>query len=175
MINDKVLFYQELNKLVEDAKVQRLKDFPQHHGSNTLRHCIAVAKRSYELAERFGWDIDEKELVRSAMLHDYYLYKIKEEGLSAFKHGTSHPLIAIRNANKDFGLSEKEMNDIRSHMWPLTFRHPPRSKEAALLCLADKDIAIREFVSPEIRRAKRIAKRIRKMGKEGGNRNEKNS
>ena len=161
MSNNKALFYKELNKLIEDEKIQRLKEFPQHHGSNTLKHCIAVAKRSFALAEEFGWDIDEKELARSAMLHDYYLYKIKEQGLSAFKHGTSHPIVAIRNAVKDFELSEKEKGAIRSHMWPLTLKNPPRSKEAALLCLADKDIAIREFAAPEVKRAIRLAKKFR--------------
>ncbi len=175
MTNDKALFYKVLNQLIEDAKVQKLKEFPQHHGSNALRHCIAVAKRSFELAEKFRWDIDERELARSAMLHDYYLYRIKEEGLSPYRHGTSHPVVAIRNADRDFGLSAREMSDIRSHMWPLTFWHPPRSKEAALLCLADKDIAIREFVSPEIKRAGRIVKRIRKKNQERKNRNEKDS
>lgn len=162
MINDKELYYKELNSLLADPKVQRLRDFPQHHGSNTLRHCIAVAKRSFELAEQFGWDIDEVELARCAMLHDYYLYKIKESGLSAYRHGTSHPAVAIENAKKDFDLTEKEMSTIRSHMWPLTFRHPPRSKEAALLCLADKDIAIKEFAAPELKKAVGIAKKLRR-------------
>ena len=110
-----------------------------------------------------GWDIGEKELVRCAMLHDYSLYRIKDKGLTAYKHGTSHPEIAIRNAKKDFGLSSKEMSDMRSHMWPLTFTHPPRSKEAALLCLADKDVAIKEFAAPELKRAKRIVKGLKKM------------
>lgn len=161
MTNNKELFDTELNKLLSNPKIQKLQEFPQHHGSNTLRHSIAVAKRSFELAEKLGWDIDELELVRTAMLHDYYLYKIKEEGLSAYRHGTSHPKISIKNANRDFGLSKKEMSIIRSHMWPLTFVHPPRSKEAALLCLADKDIAIKEFAAPEIKRAKGIMKHLK--------------
>lgn len=165
MTNNKELFYEELNKLLSDPKVQRLEEFPQHHGSNTLKHCIAVAKRSFELAEKLGWNIDEKELVRATMLHDYYLYKIKEEGLSPFRHGTSHPAIAIRNADKDFGLTKKEMSIMRSHMWPLTLKHPPRSKEAALLCLADKDIALKEFAAPEIRRAGRIVRGLKKSKK----------
>ena len=161
MTNNKELFDTELNNLLSNPKIQKLQEFPQHHGSNTLRHSIAVAKRSFELAEKLGWDIDELELVRTAMLHDYYLYKIKEEGLSAYQHGTSHPKISIKNANRDFGLSKKEMSIIRSHMWPLTFVHPPRSKEAALLCLADKDIAIKEFAAPEIKRAKGIVKHLK--------------
>lgn len=161
MVNDKELYYNELNRLLADPKVQRLREFPQHHGSNTLRHCIAVAKRSFELAEKFGWDIDEAELARCAILHDYYLYKIKETGLSAYRHGTSHPEVAIKNARKDFGLTEKEMSVIRSHMWPLTLLHPPRSLEAALLCLADKDIAIKEFAAPEIKKAAGLARKLR--------------
>ena len=161
MINDKELFDEELNRLLSDPKVRRLREFPQHHGSNTLTHCIAVAKRSFELAERFGWKISERELAHSAMLHDYYLYDIKEQGLSAYVHGTSHPAVAIQNAKQDFTLTDREISMIRSHMWPLTFLHPPRSKEAALLCIADKDIAVREFAAPEIRKAGRLVRQIK--------------
>ena len=133
MTNDRELFYRELNKLILDPKINRLSNFPQHNGSNTLAHCVQVAKRSFELAELFGWDIDEKELARGAMLHDYYQYNIKEKGFSAYHHGTSHPLTAMRKAQEDFDLSDKELNIIRGHMWPLTFAHPPKSKEALLM------------------------------------------
>ena len=140
MTNDRELFYRELNKLILDPKINRLSDFPQHNGSNTLAHCVQVAKRSFELAELFGWDIDEKELARGAMLHDYYQYNIKE-----------------KKAQEDFDLTDKELNIIRGHMWPLTLVHPPKSKEALLVCLADKDVAAKEFARPELRRARKIA------------------
>ena len=158
--NDKKLFYEELNKLVMDSRIRRLSKYPQHNGSNTLTHCVQVAKRSFALAEEFGWDIDEKELARGAMLHDYYQYDIKKEGFSAYHHGTSHPLTAMKKAQEDFDLTEKERNIIRGHMWPLTLVHPPKSKEAILVCLADKDIATREFARPEIRKAKKLAGKV---------------
>ena len=158
--NDKKLFYEELNKLVMDSRIRRLSKYPQHNGSNTLTHCVQVAKRSFALAEEFGWDIDEKELARGAMLHDYYQYDIKEEGFSAYHHGTSHPLTAMKKAQEDFDLTEKERNIIRGHMWPLTLAHPPKSKEAILVYLADKDIATREFARPEIRKAKKLAEKV---------------
>ena len=158
--NDKKLFYEELNKLVMDSRIRRLSKYPQHNGSNTLTHCVQVAKRSFALAEEFGWDIDEKELARGAMLHDYYQYDIKEEGFSAYHHGTSHPVTAMKKAQEDFDLTEKERNIIRGHMWPLTLAHPPKSKEAILVCLADKDIATREFARPEIRKAKKLAEKV---------------
>ena len=161
MTNDKAVFVDELNKLLEDPRIVKLCTFPQHHGSNTLSHCIAVAKKSFELAEKFGWDIDERELVRGAMLHDYYQYNIKEEGLSAYRHGTSHPHIAMQKADKDFHLTEKEKNIIRGHMWPLTFAHPPKSREAILVSLADKEVAAVEFVRPELRKARKAYKRFK--------------
>ena len=150
MTNNKELFDTELNKLLSNPKIQKLQEFPQHHGSNTLRHSIAVAKRSFELAEELGWDINEHELARGAMLHDYYLYEIKKKGYTAFHHGTKHPVTAMNQAKEDFDLNDKEMAIIRSHMWPLTLLHPPRSKEALLICMADKDIAMKEFARPGI-------------------------
>ena len=149
MTNDKELFDSELEKLLSDPRIIRLCEFPQHHGSNTLDHCVAVARRAFELAEKLEWKIDEKELARGAMLHDYYQYSVRDEGLNvlqAFRHGTTHPRVAAENADRDFGLTDKEMNIIRSHMWPLTLRTMPKSKEAALVCLADKYIATKEMV-----------------------------
>ena len=165
MINDKKLFIEELNKLLDDPRIINLCNFPQHHGSNTLRHVVAVAKRSFELAERFGWNIDEKALARGAMLHDYYQYDIKKEGLSAYKHGTSHPQIAMEKADKDFHLTDKEKNIIRSHMWPLTLGHPPKSKEAILVSLADKDVAAVEFSKPELIRVKNVVDHFKEFVK----------
>lgn len=144
-MNDRTVFYNELNRLLLDPRVQSMEQYPQHHGTNTLRHSIRVAQTSFELAQHLGWDIDERELARGAMLHDYYLYDIKAERLTPYRHGISHPKIAADNAKKDFGLTDHEVGIIRSHMWPLTLFSPPRSKEAALVCMADKYIATQEM------------------------------
>lgn len=147
--NDRKKFNEELNRLMMEESVRHMSVFAQHAGTNTLRHSYRVAQKSFDLAERFGWDIDEKELARRALLHDYYQYSVRDEGLNvlqAFRHGTTHPRVAAENADRDFGLTDKEMNIIRSHMWPLTLRTMPKSKEAALVCLADKYIATKEMV-----------------------------
>ena len=41
-------------------------------------------------------------------------------------------------------LTRKEENIIRSHMWPLTFWHYPQSREAVIVCLADKIVSTKE-------------------------------
>ena len=98
------------------------------------------------------------------MLHDYYQYNIKEEGFSAYRHGTSHPLTAMKKAQEDFDLTDKELNIIRGHMWPLTLVHPPKSKEALLVCLADKYCAANEMVL--LRKNLEKPRRVRKQEKQ---------
>lgn len=134
----------ELEKLLQDQRIQLLKNYPQHIHTTTFEHSKHVANRCLKLADRWRLKVDRKALVRAAMLHDYYLYNIKDEKLTAWQHGTRHPQIAIENAGKVFDLSEKEKSIMRSHMWPLTLTKPPKCKEAWLLCLADKICAVEE-------------------------------
>ena len=60
--NNKKAFYDELDRLLADQRVKNLNNYSQHNGTTTLRHVIRVAKTSFDLAERLGWEIDEKEL-----------------------------------------------------------------------------------------------------------------
>ena len=143
--NDPKLFEEELNKMLKDPKVQKLNDIPQHQGNNTLMHSVAVAKKSFEMAQELHWKIDEKQLVRGALLHDYYLYDTETMIYSDYEHGITHPQTALEQASKEFELSDKEQNIIRSHMWPLTLFHPPKSKEAFLVSMADKLCAAKEM------------------------------
>ena len=122
-----------------------MQEYSQHETSNSLKHSIHVAKVSFALAERMHVRIDEQVLATGAILHDYYLYDIDESGFSDYKHGTKHPQTALDNAMKEFQLSPKEQNIIRSHMWPLTLFHVPKSKEAWIVSLADKYCATKEM------------------------------
>ena len=47
-------------------------------------------------------------------------------------------LPALANAEQRYTLNDRERNVIRSHMWPLTLLTPPRCREAAVVCVADK-------------------------------------
>ena len=49
-----------------------------------------------------------------------------------------HPSYAAANAKRDFNINEKEEHIIRSHMWPLTVTKLPKSREAVIVCIADK-------------------------------------
>lgn len=144
---DRRSFDEEIRLLEEDPAIAQMEQYSQHHGNNTLQHVENVADVSFRIADRLHLDIDEKALARGAMLHDFYLYTTKDMEISKYRHGVGHPETALRNAKAHMELSEKEENIIRSHMWPLTITHLPKSKEAALVCVADKYCALREAVS----------------------------
>lgn len=144
MKNDKEKFSTALTEMEKSREVQKMKRFPQHRNSTTYQHSENVARVSFFLAEKLRWKIDEKEMARGAMLHDFYLYGTNDAGVSKLSHWLFHPRRALRNAEKYFKINRKERNIILSHMFPLTFWAIPHSKEALLVSMADKYCAFLE-------------------------------
>ena len=66
------------------------------------------------------------------------------EKVYAMPFAKVYPLLARQNAERCFALSPKVRNIIRSHMWPLTLFHAPSSREAVIVCIADKYCAVLE-------------------------------
>lgn len=133
--------------LRENPAIQELKKYPNHKISNIYDHSSRVALCAYHMSRKLQMGIDGQSLAKGAMLHDFYLYRAwKNEEIGMREHWFGHPDLALKNAEKKFQLSDLEKNIITSHMWPLTFRHFPRSREAVLICLADKICACGELL-----------------------------
>ncbi len=116
-----------------------------------------MAYYSHRIACRLGFSKQRTEdLIRGALLHDYFLYDWHLPNESVKLHGFRHPAIALRNAKTVFELNRVEQNIIERHMFPLTL-HPPRFKEAYTVCLVDKVCSVYEVFS---RRAYRKNKLI---------------
>ena len=81
---------------------------------------------------------DEASLVKGAFLHDFYLYDWHNCSNITHWHGFKHARIARYNAETVFKLTDKEKDIIQSHMWPLNPTDIPHSREAVLVCMADK-------------------------------------
>ena len=133
-----------LEKYDRHPEVQRMREFIQHGDVTTYQHCKNVVLVSFWLNRRFHLGADETSLAVGAFLHDFYLYdwhKRKSfQGLRRLfeMHGFSHPGSACVNARNYFQITQKEQNIIQSHMWPLNPTDIPHSREAALVCMADK-------------------------------------
>ena len=118
---------------------------PQHGRVSVLQHSLAVALMCVKLARGLRLRVDERALVRGALLHDYFLYDWHERDAAHRWHGFRHPATALKNAERDFRLGDTERDMIADHMFPLV-PVPPRRRESVLLCVADKLCAIRETV-----------------------------
>lgn len=85
--------------------------------------------------------------MRGALLHDYFLYDwhIPDEVNPHRLHGFYHPGVALRNAIRDYELTELEKDIIKKHMWPLTVV-PPGCREAWIVTMADKWCSLLETI-----------------------------
>ena len=132
-----------IDKISQDNDVRKMEQYTQHGSVSTLAHCQHVAALSCRLSEMFHLSVNHEEMIRGALLHDYFLYDWHEYRGERL-HGFEHPQVALENALRDFDLTEKEQNIIESHMWPLTLGRIPQSREAVLVCIADKLCSIKE-------------------------------
>lgn len=116
--------------------------FIQHGDMSVYEHSINVAERALRINRFLHAKCNERELVRGALLHDYFLYDWHIDGkdkgnIHPKLHGFYHPGTALKNASRDFVLTEREKDIIKKHMWPLTII-PPLCREAWIVTLADK-------------------------------------
>ena len=117
----------------------------KHHGEvSVYSHSVDVALISIKIAEKLHIKVDEKSLVRGALLHDYYLYDWHEPSDDHKLHGFSHARTALINASNDFILNDIEKDIIEKHMFPLNLPLP-RYRESILVCVADKISATKDY------------------------------
>ena len=144
-----LIFKSYLEEVMKKKKFLKMNRYIQHGNTSCLLHSIAVSYYSYRLAKFLRLNIHENELIRGALLHDYFLYDwhakykpTRNVGL----HGRIHPKIALFNARKDYDINELEADIIARHMFPLTFT-PPKYKESIIVCLVDKVLSTYEVFS----------------------------
>ena len=144
--------YQEfltiINPITTDSRYLELKKFIQHGNTSVYQHSLDVAYHVFLFIKKHPkMKLRKNELVRAALLHDYFLYdwhdkaKYPRKGL----HGFTHPRVSVKNGVRDFNITKLEQRIIRTHMFPLTLFHIPTSREAWILSLIDKKVALKEL------------------------------
>lgn len=119
----------------------------QHGEVSVKKHSEKVAFSSLWLSRKLNLNVCEKEMVRGALLHDYFLYDWHDEEHCGFRnlHGFKHPGIALENASNEYELTPREKDIIKKHMFPLTII-PPLCREAWIVTLCDKFVSAKESV-----------------------------
>lgn len=127
-----------IQPILENKEYQKTKNIV-HHGITRMDHSIRVAYFSYRITKALR--LDYKETTEAAMLHDFFLDEVVEE--NSINKLRRHPIYAIENAKKYFELSEKQVDIIKTHMFPITFT-PPKYLESWIVDLVDDFAAIYE-------------------------------
>ena len=143
---------------LHNENVLKMKEIPVHRGSNVYLHTFKLVKKVMKKAVNSRKNLDLENLLEATILHDYYLYNWRTLKDRPKPHGKHHPLIAAKNAKRDFDISDKTAQMIKTHMWPLDLFNPPKGKEAWLLNKVDTWVALVECLTSKSYKKKKADK-----------------
>lgn len=146
---EKIKYYAQ--DILQSENMQKEKQLIQHGTTSVFEHSLNVTIECLKIVEYINIPVDIKSLIRGALLHDYFLYDWHEKDKTHKLHGFRHAKTALKNATRDFNLTEIEKNMIKTHMFPLNIT-PPKYREGIILCIADKIVATKETVEPYIQK-----------------------
>ena len=139
--------YREIQRQIREAAPDILhsgnfystKKHIQHGNMTVNDHVMDVARYSIAISDKLHIPCNRRDLIRGALLHDYFLYDWHKPDMQEPHklHGFYHSGRALRNASREYRLTEREKEIIRKHMWPLTVV-PPTCREAWIVTAADK-------------------------------------
>ena len=114
--------------------------YTHHQWTTRLMHSINVSYLSWFIARKLG--CDEKAAARAGLLHDFCPYDFRAETPTGEHQAFYHPKAAADNSAAHFDVTDRELDAILSHMFPLG--PLPRNREAWIISFADKACAIAE-------------------------------
>ena len=106
---EKIRYYGK--DILDSKSIQIQKQCLQHGKRTVFEHSLAVALMCLTINEFLHLKLNERRLIRGALLHDYFLYDWHDkEYLSQRKrlHGFRHPMTALENAEKEYNLSGQQ-------------------------------------------------------------------
>lgn len=147
--------------VLANQKMQSLRNFSQHGGVSRYEHSLSVCYWALAMARALRLRVDERSMVRGALLHDFFMYEWNDPNCMRPLHGFTHAGEALRNASAEFELNAIERDVIKKHMFPMNIALP-RYRETVLVTLADKWSATLELIRTA--RERRIVRMCRMVG-----------
>lgn len=133
-----------IKDIIENDEFKKISNI-KHHNTTRLDHCMKVSYYSYLVAKSLN--LDYKDVARGGLLHDFYIDKISDcdklkDKLLLFS--IKHPNDAVNNASSNFELTDKQINIIESHMFPVDYKLP-KYAESWIVSTVDKVLSFSEF------------------------------
>lgn len=133
-----------INNIMENEEFKKM-DKIKHHNTTRLDHSLKVSYYSYKIAKSLK--LDYHGVARGGLLHDFYTEQISDCSKIKDKillFSVKHPNEAVENSLEYFDLSEKEINIIKTHMFPIDYKIP-KYAESWIVSLVDKVLSLGEF------------------------------
>jgi len=133
-----------ISNILENNEFKQMENI-KHHNTTRMDHLLKVSYRSYRVAKLFN--LDYEDVARAGLLHDFYTEEVRNCNSIKDKvllFSTKHPDSAVLNATRNFELSEKEINIIKTHMFPIDYK-VPKYAESWIVSIVDKVVSVGEF------------------------------
>lgn len=135
--------------IVSSKRFEKARSVPHHSkGGNIAAHSLETAGYGLLLARwlgEHGVEVSEVDVVRASLLHDIGMTEDEVFFSPSYKKARSHPREGARIAREEYGASEKQVDAVRRHMWPVWHVVPPMSAEGWVVSLADKCCSMHEL------------------------------
>ncbi len=138
-------FIQLIRPIISKQNYKSMKKFRHHANRSCYYHSIKVAYLVYKHCQKKKRKYDTLEIVKGALLHDYYLYDWHNKNEGHRLHGFRHPKFAYKNALRDYGdLTKIEKDIILHHMFPLVIFFP-LTKQGYIVSYYDKVASLLDY------------------------------
>ena len=122
-------FYRMIRDVIKTPEFEGMKRYRHHVKGSVYDHSIKVAYLCYWHQKHFKTGLNTGELLRGALLHDFYLYDWHDREPGRRLHLFTHPREALKNALRRYpDLTAGQRDMIRNHMFPIT-PHTPHAQK----------------------------------------------
>ena len=140
------------NDILASKEFKKARRQIHHHRTTVASHSVRTAIAGLKIClalRKIGINVDTRMVVRTALLHDLGMVGRNERYRNNYECCVKHPENSASISKQICpDLDEKSLAAIESHMWPLSTRIP-RTKEALVLCMADKVSSVEDLIKKE--------------------------
>ena len=133
-----------IDNIMKNEEFKQMSNI-KHHNTTRMNHLIKVSYGSYKVAKLLN--LEYRDVARAGLLHDFYTEEVSKCSNIKDKvllFSTKHPDNAVENSMRNFELSEKEINIIKTHMFPIDYK-VPKYAESWIVSIVDKVVSFTEF------------------------------
>lgn len=130
-----------VNNILDNNEFLKIRQI-EHHGISRYDHSLKVSYYSYKLAKALHLDYEQTAI--GGLLHDFFLSPEDRTQKDRLVSVFVHPKQAVNMSKSQFDLTTKEIDMIRSHMFPLNLS-VPKYAESWIVSTVDKCVAANEF------------------------------